>query len=244
MKHGSEMPEKRSRYNFPDVTLGELRTELNRRVEVEGNHELDGLRNRVARATQGVDGGRGLSLTNAEHARVTTILSDNRDDAEDRAERMDANIFGNTDEQAERSRSALRGVYSDPHGRDIVSAGPYDIPEEDFERATRRHGERPQAARVRDEASNARLTTDYDRWASNPGAWDYPGVDTVGDPEVTEEDREQAREAYMDRSYRARMTDRATLAPVTTDADVYAAAPHRWDFPDLDTPPEYADEYF
>jgi len=236
----AHMPEKRKRFDFPKKTTAPLNTELNRRVYSEGEDRLDDLRERVSRANRNDTG---LSLTRSEHSQVTNMLRDKTERAEDVAERMDANIFGDTEEQAEIARDAQRGLRSDPTGEDVVSVGRFDIPEDTFEEATRVHADRSQTARAQDESSNAPMTTDLDKWSESPGRFDFPGIDTVGDPEVSKEERSQASEAHRDRSMNARRTDSSKLGVVTTDADVYESDPGRFDFPGVDTPDDFEQDF-
>lgn len=83
---------------------------------------------------------------------------------------------------AERGRTAI----SDLGGK--VQDGtvePSDIAIEPAGRSTRSeidvreiHNDRSQEAQIADESKDAELTTNKEKWASDPSSYDYPGVDT------------------------------------------------------------------
>jgi hypothetical protein len=97
----------RQEFELPDETVSLARTELNRQVFQEGRDELDDLRQRMTV-------GESVKMDRGEFQTVRRVVSDAREDAEDRAERMDANIFGDTDEQAEFARQAEQGLRNNP----------------------------------------------------------------------------------------------------------------------------------
>lgn len=47
------------------------------------------------------------------------------------------------------------------------------------------HSERSQRARASDESQRATLTTNYEEWESNPANFDFPGVDTPSDADIS-----------------------------------------------------------
>lgn len=96
-----------SLFNLPDRTLADLRTELNEQVYGEGRDELNDLRERVTV-------GEPIELSPGEYRTAATLLRDRKEDAQERAGRMDRNIFGSTDEQAEMAQEAFRGLVSNP----------------------------------------------------------------------------------------------------------------------------------
>lgn len=68
-------------------------------------------------------------------------------------------------------------------GRDTVEPGdvivdPAERRQDDSVDPAAVHAKRSREARIADEAKDARVTTDKEQWASDPSAWDYPGVDT------------------------------------------------------------------
>jgi len=60
------------------------------------------------------------------------------------------------------------------------------------------HESRTDYAQKQDEARDARLTTDVEKWASDPNSWDFPGVDTG--PQFREEQSEDFdTDSFLDR---------------------------------------------
>jgi hypothetical protein len=49
----------------------------------------------------------------------------------------------------------------------------------DFNLVADRHAERSERSQALDESLDAKLTTDADKWASAPGRFDFPGIDTT-----------------------------------------------------------------
>lgn len=109
----------RREVNLPDETVSFARTQLNRAVDQEGRDELDDLRQRFGFGTDGF-GSDTIELDRDEFQTVSNLVSEQREKAEDRAERMDANIFGDTDDQADFARTADRG---------LEQADPFDMSE-------------------------------------------------------------------------------------------------------------------
>jgi len=99
--------ENRQQFDLPDQTVATARTQLNEEVFGEGRDELDDLRQRMTV-------GEPVELDRDEYQTVRRVVSDRRRDAEDRAERMDRNIFGDTSEQADRARRAEQGLINNP----------------------------------------------------------------------------------------------------------------------------------
>jgi hypothetical protein len=104
----------RQRLDLPDQTLATLRTGLNERTDdyfdaYEPNNQdrLTGIKERISI-------GEPLELSPGEFQDAKRILKDERDRAEDRAERMDRNIFGDTSEQADRVNAAFQGLINNP----------------------------------------------------------------------------------------------------------------------------------
>lgn len=62
------------------------------------------------------------------------------------------------------------------------------------------------------------------------------GMRTIGEFEVEEDEYEEAQEEFAQQSPEAKQVDRRRRAPITTNEDVYAQAPGRYDFPGVDTP--------
>lgn len=107
----------RRAYNLPAWTQSRLQTELNRQVYQEGNNEFEDLRERVKEAGSPKDD-TPVMLSSTEHARVTQLLKDRKERTEDLAERKEANIFGDTEEQAEIDRKAFRGLMKAGYGEE------------------------------------------------------------------------------------------------------------------------------
>ena len=99
--------EKRQQFDLPDQTVATARTQLNEEVFGEGRDELDDLRQRMTV-------GEPVELDREEYQTVRRVVSERRRDAEERAERMDRNIFGDTSEQANRARRAEQGLINNP----------------------------------------------------------------------------------------------------------------------------------
>jgi len=59
---------------------------------------------------------------------------------------------------------------------------------------------------------------------------------TIGDFEVEDDEYEEAQEEFAQQSPEARRVDNRRRAPITTNEDVYAQAPGRYDYPGVDTP--------
>jgi len=59
---------------------------------------------------------------------------------------------------------------------------------------------------------------------------------TIGDFEVEDDEYEEAQEEFAQQSPEAKRVDKRRRAPITTNEDVYAQAPGRYDFPGVDTP--------
>jgi hypothetical protein len=88
-----------------------------------------------------------------------------------------------------------------------------------------RNQERSKRARRMDNRRAAKITRDPVTWASAPGQYDFPGIDTV-DPQ----------EAHNRRSKRAREKDRNELAPKADTLNEWAADKDHLDWPGVDTP--------
>ena len=99
--------ERRRQFDLPDETLSFARTQLNKKVYSEGRDDLDDLRERVTP-------GEPVELDRSEFRTVKNVVFDAADGAKDRAERMDRNIFGDTDEQAAFAETARQGIISNP----------------------------------------------------------------------------------------------------------------------------------
>jgi len=63
-----------------------------------------------------------------------------------------------------------------------------------------------------------------------------PQMRTIGDYRVSEDEYEEAQEEFAQQSPNAQRVDARRRAPITTNEDVYARAPGRFDFPGVDTP--------
>jgi hypothetical protein len=53
----------------------------------------------------------------------------------------------------------------------------------DFNSVADRHAERSSRSQALDESLDAKVTTDADKWASAPGRFDFPGIDTTDERE-------------------------------------------------------------
>lgn len=94
--------------DLPDWTASRLQTELNKQVYEEDRDDLADLRERVS-----VDEGT-TDFTPYEYSEARQLLKERKEESEERAERMDANIFGDTERQAEIDREALQGLRNNP----------------------------------------------------------------------------------------------------------------------------------
>jgi len=63
-----------------------------------------------------------------------------------------------------------------------------------------------------------------------------PSMRTFGEFEVSSSEYEEAQEEFAQQSPEAKRVDKRRRAPITTNEDVYAQAPGRYDFPGVDTP--------
>lgn len=88
-----------------------------------------------------------------------------------------------------------------------------------------RNQQRSKRARRMDNRRAAKITRDPVTWASAPGQYDFPGIDTV-DPQ----------QAHNRRSERAREKDRNELAPKADTLNEWAADKDHLDWPGVDTP--------
>lgn len=94
--------------DLPDWTASRLRTELNKQVYEEDREDLEDLRERVSVGEGTTD------FTPYEYTEARALLKERKAESEERAERMDANIFGDTEQQAEIDAEALRGLQNNP----------------------------------------------------------------------------------------------------------------------------------
>jgi len=104
----------RVRLDLPDQTLSTLRTGLNERTddyfdafEPNNQERLTGIKDRISI-------GDPLALSPSEFQDAKRILKDEKERAEDVAERKDRNIFGDTSEQTERVQEAFQGLVNNP----------------------------------------------------------------------------------------------------------------------------------
>jgi len=102
--------------DVPDQTLATLRTGLNERTDDYFDNFEPENQDRLTSIKERISIGEPLELSPGEFQDAKRILKDERDRAEDRAERMDRNIFGDTSEQAGRANAALQGLISNPPG--------------------------------------------------------------------------------------------------------------------------------
>jgi hypothetical protein len=63
-----------------------------------------------------------------------------------------------------------------------------------------------------------------------------PSMRTFGEFQVSSSEYEEAQEEFAQQSPEAKRVDKRRRAPITTNEDVYAQAPGRYDFPGVDTP--------
>jgi len=100
--------------DLPDETLSQLRTGLNERTddyfdafEPNNQEQLESIRERISI-------GDSIALSPAEFQTAKRILKDERDNAEELADEMGKNIFGDTSDQAEFANEAFRGLINNP----------------------------------------------------------------------------------------------------------------------------------
>lgn len=62
------------------------------------------------------------------------------------------------------------------------------------------HESRSEYAQKQDEARDARITTDVEKWANDPDSWDFPGVDT-GPTFRREQGEDFDTESFLDRFF-------------------------------------------
>jgi len=98
---------------------------------------------------------------------------------------------------------------------------------EDYDRLEERHENRPERAQTLDEKQTAPVTRDPVQWTNNPGAWDFPGIDTV-----------QPQELHEQRSDHAQAVDERDLAPIADTREQWAMHPDEYDWLGVDTPNE------
>lgn len=101
----------RQEFDFPAWTISRGQTYLNEKVYGEGRNDLEPLRNRVADTKPSEDS---LALTDAEYNTFQRIVRSEAKEEIERADRMEANIFGDTDQQAEVAEQALQGIINNP----------------------------------------------------------------------------------------------------------------------------------
>lgn len=102
-------------YEFPPWTLSRLMTILNDKVygnDTRNAAKYSQMRQKVQRAQRGM--GRGVPFTKDEYNTAKRLLRDAKEEANERAGRMEANIFGDTDEQAEIADKAFQGLINNP----------------------------------------------------------------------------------------------------------------------------------
>lgn len=95
---------------FPEWTLSRGQTYLNEKVFGDEREDLRPLRDKIRRA----DAGQSVELEKQEYEQFRQVVRDGAQEEIERADRMDANIFGDTDEQAEIAEQALQGIMNNP----------------------------------------------------------------------------------------------------------------------------------
>jgi len=95
---------------LPAWTLSRGQTYLNEKVYGEEREDLRPLREKVRRA----EPGQPVSFEPGEYDTFQRIVREEAKEEIDRADRMEANIFGDTDEQAEVAKQALQGIINNP----------------------------------------------------------------------------------------------------------------------------------
>lgn len=108
------------------------------------------------------------------------------------------------------------------------SESPSGVPQasgSDLSLLEQRNRQRSKRARRLDNRRAAKITRDPLQWASAPGQFDFPGIDTV-DPQ----------DAHNRRSKKAREKDRNELAPKADTLNEWADDKDHLDWPGVDTP--------
>lgn len=106
----ADIPEpepERKEYEFPDWTLSRGRTYLNKKVYQEGRDDLNDLRERITI-------GETLELSSDEYDTFQRVVREGAQDELESLEGMEANIFGDAEEQREIAREAKQGIINNP----------------------------------------------------------------------------------------------------------------------------------
>jgi hypothetical protein len=102
----SDEPDRRE-FEFPDWTLSRGRTYLNKKVYEEDRDDLNDLRERISV-------GEPLELTKDEYDTFQRVVREGAQDELESLEGMEANIFGDAEEQREIAREAKQGIINNP----------------------------------------------------------------------------------------------------------------------------------
>jgi hypothetical protein len=99
-------------FNFPAWTVPRGQTYLNEKVYDEGREDLEPLREKVKDVSPTSD--EELELTRGEYNTFQRIVREGAQEEIDGADEMEANIFGDTDKQADIAEQAIQGIINNP----------------------------------------------------------------------------------------------------------------------------------
>jgi len=97
-------------FDFPEWTISRGQTYLNEKVYGGDREDLRPLREKLADTRPSEE----IELERGEYQTFQQIVREGAQEEIERADRMEANIFGDTDEQAEIAQQALRGIINNP----------------------------------------------------------------------------------------------------------------------------------
>lgn len=137
----------------------------------------------------------------ADRARDETLVSLFNDESREKQSQQLERVFDREDE----TEPLDEGVSPFTADVDLLDLKTVDTPQEI-------HSERSKKSRETDEAFNAPLTLDKEKWRENPDEYDYPGVDTIPRDEVNRRG-EQAVEAGKQAEVIDRVNEGEDLGP-------------------------------
>jgi len=97
-------------FQFPEWTLSRGQTYLNEKVYGEEREDLRPLREKVRRTNPGQP----VQMDKGEYNTFQRIVREGAEEEIERADEMEANIFGDTDKQAEIAEEAIQGIINNP----------------------------------------------------------------------------------------------------------------------------------
>lgn len=185
------MPKRREFVGLSKRQFSTINTEINDEVYGKGNDDFAPLKERASDVSLfGVDEGEKIAfeMDRGERNMVRRKLNQRREQySEMQQSGQKENIFGSVSRQKADAEIAQVGLVGG--SKNAFEVGDFSVPEDDFEEATEFNQSRSPRSRGQDSGKRAPVTNDFDQWKSDPGHFDYPGVDTPStDPEKRKSD--------------------------------------------------------